>query len=542
MSTVVEVQSQESRPQGRSSARLGVLSGIAVAVPVVVVAVVQLASGTLVLGGDQALIGLDALDARHLDQGVGSYSRMGWAHPGPAWTYLLAPLWWVLGSTGQALVAASLAVHALFAVLVVVAAGGERPWQRPLVAAVVLLYVLRMPAIVFVNVWNPFALLLPTFLLCLVAARACAGSLASFATVVLVASFLLQTHVGTVPLVGLVGLVVVVATGLRLVRGQVDRPDRAGWTRVGLAVGGVVLIWVPPLWQQLSTASSGQGNLGMLADYFTSGGDPAAQTHTWAEAFSSVGQLLGASVFGWPATPGPVDTTILTAAVVCAVLVQLGGGVAVAVLAFRAGATRTGWLAVLTAVAVVAGLVAGRTVTGELQNYLLLWVTVLPPALLVAGASLVLHRWPAGAGTSVLRVAAIGTVAAVVLAVGVGLSLERSADTQLGSQPAAEEAGHLLLDALPDEDSTVLLDIADVGAWTTATSVALDLELAGHRVSVEETWVYSFGQDRRSDGDEEWIATLVPITEGQPALPGQLGVVAAINGPTAVLLERAPAG
>jgi hypothetical protein len=86
----------------------------------------------------------------------------------------------------------------------------------------------------------------------------------------------------------------------------------------------------------------------------------------------------------------------------------------------------------------------------------------------------------------------------------------------------------------------VLLDITDVSAWTTATSVALELELAGHRVSVDEEWVYSFGQDRQSTGDEVWRVSLVPVTAGQPPLPGELGVVPAINGPTAVVL--APRG
>jgi hypothetical protein len=542
MSTVAETRAEvgPAAVRPRHTTLIDALSIGAAAAPFVVVAVVYLASGHLVLGGDQALIGLDALDARHLDQAVGPYSRMGWAHPGPAWTYLLTPSWWLFGSTGQALIAASLLVHALMAALVVVAAGRERPWQRPLMAAVVLLYVLRMPAVDFVNVWNPFSLLLPTMLLLLLAARACAGSLPALAATFLVGSFLFQTHVGTLPLVGLVGLTALVVLGMRLARRRLPGPDRRGWLRIGLAAGGTVLMWIPPIWQQLTASSMRQGNLAMLVHYFVAGAPEPEETHGWTDALSAVGQLLGASVFGWPATPGPVNTSILTAAVLCAVGVQLAGGVAVAVLGHRTGQVYAAWFGTITAVAGVSALIAGRTVTGTLQNYLLLWVTVLPPVLLWAGASLVLGWWQSASPRPLVLAAACAAVALLV-GVGVTLSLQRSASTQLPSQPGVDQAAALVIEALPadrDGDPPVLLDIADVSEWTTATGVALQLEQAGHRVSVLQEWVYSFGQDRLSTGNERWRVTLAPVTPGQPPLPGQLAVVDAINGPAAVLLNR----
>jgi hypothetical protein len=541
MSTVAEAP-RNTVPAGRPrviTVGVGLSSAGLVAAPFLITAVTVLTTGHLVLGGDQALIGLDALDARHLEQGVGPYSRMGWAHPGPAWTYLLAPLWWVLGSTSPALIAASLLVHALGAVLVVAAAGGERAWQRPVMAAVLLLYVIRMPAVVFVNIWNPFALLLPALLLLLVAARACAGSCAALATTALVGSYLVQTHVGTVPLVALVGGTVVIVSGVRLVRWH-----RLAWSpaqRLGTsaAAAGTLLIWVPPLWQQFAARPPEQGNLGLLASYFVHGAPAGEQHHTWSEAISAVGQLLGAPVYGWVATPAPVVTSMLTAAVVCAVTFQIGGGLAVAAWGLRSADSILASLGLLTSVAGVAGLVAARTVTGVMQNYLILWVTVLPPALLFAGIWLVAgwHRLSARAP----RLAAAGLAGAVVLCVGASLSLHRSAQAQLPDQPGAAAAAQLALDALPApraDDPPVLLDIADVSAWSTATAVAVDLELAGHRVSVEQEWVYSFGQDRASRGNEVWRVSMVPVEAGDPAVPGQVGVVPAINGPIAVGLTR----
>jgi hypothetical protein len=524
--------------------RLTLLDGLsmsAAAAPFLVVGIVYGLTQHLIWGGDQALISLDTFDVLHLDQAVGNYSRMGWAHPGPAWLVLMAPLFWAFGSGGEALVAASMIVHGVAAALVVVAAGTGSRWQRPLMAAVVLLYALRMPSVDFVGVWNPFALLLPTMLLLLVAARACAGSVPAFATSLVVGSFLVQTHVGTVPLVAATGLTMVVPLGVRAVRRRLPLPDRAGWIRTALAAAVAVLMWVPPVWQQLS-AAPGKGNLGMLARDLLNG-DPTAVTPTWREAFSATGQLLGAPVYGWPAEPALIKATVLTVAVVAAVVVQLLGSVAVAVVGRRTGVRTAAWLGTVSAVATVAGLVSVHNVSGLLMNYLVLWITVLPAVLLFAAGSLLLTRWHPAPQWMVGRLAGVLAVALVVGAVGLTASLQRVTTTRLGDHPGAAEASRLALDALPaaeDGAPPVLLDIRDVSTWTTATAVALQLEQAGHRVSVEQMWVYGFGSDRASTGDEEWEVALQPVDPGGSDLPGQVGVVQAANGPEAVIVQHAP--
>lgn len=544
MSVVVEapvVESPETSrpPLRRLSSVVGTVSVIAAAAPFCVVGLVYGFTGHLVLGGDQSVIALDTFDVRHLDQLVGPYSRMGWAHPGPAWFYLMAPVFWLFGSGGPALVAASMVVEALFAALVVVAVDRGRPWQRPLMAGILLLYVLRMPSIEFVSVWNPFALLLPTMLLLLLVARACAGSVSAFAAALVVASFLVQTHVGTVPLVGLVGLVTVVALGVRLVRHPEERPSGRGWVPIGIGVGVAVLMWVPPLWQQL-TAAPHQGNLANLARYFIHGDPTAGAPHTWHEAISGTGQMLGAAVYGWPAEPAELRT-ILTPAVYAAVGVQLLGGAVVALLARRLQSRVTGWLAALTAVACVAGLVSTKTVTGPLENYLILWISVLPAVLLYAGLSLVVAWWRSMPGRWSMRLAAVLTVSTVAGSAIIGLALDHAAETRLYGEPEAHEAAAMALAALPAPrrgDPPVLLDIRDVRTWITATEVALELEEAGHRISVEQKWEYGFGWDRLSTGNEQWRVVLVPVAPGESALPGQLGVVGGLYGPEAILLQR----
>jgi hypothetical protein len=517
------------------------VSVVAVVAPFVVAVVAVLAGRGVVWGGDQALLALDTWHVRQFDQPLGAYSRTGWAHPGPAWLVLLAPFYWAFGSDGAALVAASLAVHALAAALVVVLAGTGRAWQRPLMAVVVLVYVLRMPAMEFVGVWNPYAALLPTMLLLLLASRACAGSAGALAGCLVVGSFLVQTHIGTAPLVVLVGLVAAGVFAVRMRRDPAARPDGRGRIRALLLAGAAVLMWIPPLWQQLTAPDSG-GNLGLLLDYFLHG-DPAAEggSHTWREAVSATGQMLGSPVFGWQPSPAPIDVGILTPAVAVGLLATLLGAVGVTVLGRPVPGRQASWLGAVTAVATVAALLAARTVTGPVHNYLLAWVTVLPPVLLFAGISVVIERWDRrGALSGRTGPAAVGVVA-VILAVAAATSLHR-ATGDLSDQPGAAEASRLALDALPDPEdaSPVLLDIRDVDVWTTATTVALELEQAGYRVVVEEEWVYGFGSDRAAEGDEPWQVLLVPVAgPDAPARPGQVGVVGTAGGPAAVLVRPA---
>lgn len=541
------LQQSEARPEivpetaRRGRRGVDALSVAAVVAPFLVAAIAVLLGREIVLGGDQALLALDAFDVRHLEQPLGAYSRTGWAHPGPAWLALLAPLYWAFGSTGTALVAASLLVHALFAALVVVLAGSERAWRRPLMASLLLVYVLAMPAVEFVNVWNPFATLIPAVLLLLLAARACAGSVVAFAGGVLVGSFLIQTHIGTLPLVGLVLLLPAVVLRRRLGREPAARPSRRDGMRAALLGGAAVLLWLPPIWQQL-TAPAGRGNLGLLLDYFLHG-DPEAGggSHSWADAASAVGQMLGSPILGWQSQPGPIDTAIRDPSVVVLFAAQLIGAVVVAVLGRRLADRGGAWLAGVTGLATVAAVVAAKVVTGPVLNYLLAWVTVFPAVLLVAAVWVAVERWDRrGRLGGRAGLGALGLVA-VALAGAAGLSLHR-ATGDLPDEPGAAEAARLALDALPDPDdaSPVLLDIRDIDVWTTATTVALELEQAGYRVEVEEEWVYGFGSDRAATGDEPWRVTLLPVADPDvPARRGQVGVVDTASGPTAILVQRA---
>jgi hypothetical protein len=176
---------------------------LVVALPALTIAVGSLvARPDLHPGGDQAVIEIGTGNAAKLDQGLGPYSRFGWSHPGPSWYYLLAPLYRLLGEHSWAMTVAVAAVHAAAAAAIVLAVrcfGARRLFV--VAAAAVLLYVTSLPGEEWRAVWNPYALLLPAGLLLVLCAGAAAGSRLAPVGALLCGSFLIQTHIGTAPLV-----------------------------------------------------------------------------------------------------------------------------------------------------------------------------------------------------------------------------------------------------------------------------------------------------------------------------------------------------
>lgn len=154
-----------------------------------------------VLMGDQALLVLATRNAAGLHQLLGPYDRFGWAHPGPAWFYLMAPGYLAGGSTSAAVVAAEMLVHTVAAAAVVAVLGRWRGrWAALAGAAGVVLYEVVLVRAAFAELWNPYALLLPTVLFLLLVARTAAGSRLALVGVALTGTFLVQTHVGMAPL------------------------------------------------------------------------------------------------------------------------------------------------------------------------------------------------------------------------------------------------------------------------------------------------------------------------------------------------------
>lgn len=515
---------------------------VAAAFGVTVVRVLSDVDDSFRFGGDQALTGLSVHEASTFDRDLGPYSRYGWSHPGPLWFYLLAPPMRLFGGDDIALMAAGVLVNGLLAVAVVLAVHrAGRPLLTLAASAVVLAFVLRMPAEMFVDVWSPYALLMGTLLFLVLAARVHSGSWPTLLGMLLAGSFLAQTHVGTAPLVAVVSA----TAGVSFVLARRARPGR--WT----VVLGVLLVavWIPPVVEQLSSPVR-EGNLVRLVSFFLNHEDPGGSP-TPPQALIAVGRILAMTPYDWEPGPWEMDVSTLPAAVGLALAAQALAAVALVLLGRRWGSPAGTWWGAVLCAALAAALVSAVTVTGVLYWYLIVWVAVLPAATAIGALHLLLDRVTTGrAGApgprlALDRASVLVPLAVVLLAGSVvaAVSLGDAAE-ELPSTYGVFEASRLVDDALRDVDTrTVHVDIETPSLWPVAAGVVNELVADGLDVTVDRGSEELFGADRVSAGDEQ--VDLVFVTTGSPAhdrLLQEAGVTDVGSapsewGPTSVLLR-----
>ncbi len=524
-------------------------------------------------GGDQALTGLSVHEASTFDRDLGPYSRYGWSHPGPLWFYLLAPPMRLLGGDDIALMAAGVLVNGLVAVAVVLAVHrAGRPLLTLVTSAAVLAFVLRMPGEMFVDVWSPYALLMGTLLFLVLAARVHTGSWPTLLGMLLAGSFLAQTHVGTAPLVAVVGATAGVSFVLarRALRATVtrdepdhepdhepeDEPGGARRARPGrwTVVLGVLLVavWIPPVVEQL-TSPLREGNLVRLVSFFLNHEEPGGRP-TPPQALIAVGRVLSMTPYDWGPGPWEMDVSTLPAPVALVLAVQALAAVALVLLGRRWESRAGTWWGAVLCAALAAAVVSAATVTGVLYWYLIVWVAALPVATAIGVLHLVLDRVAAARhgepgprlvldrAPVLLPLAAVLAAGSVLAAMSLGEAAEERPTTY-----GVVEASRLVDDALADVDpDTVHVDIETPALWPVAAGVVNELVTDGLDVTVDRGSEELFGADRVSAGDEP--VDLVFVATGSPAyerlLQGpdvtDLGSAPTEWGPTSVLLRVTP--
>lgn len=553
-SAPLPAQPRPRRWRGLTSGLLSwpALLGVLAAIPSLVLAVgVIQHHDQQVFAGDQATVELSTREAEHFSRTLGPYSRYGWNHPGPLWFYALAVPYRLLGNDSLALALGVLLLQAGFAVLLVLAADRwlGRTAGVATLAGVVLLYV-GQGGDVMRAVWNPYALLLPTVLLLVLAAVAAGtGSPRALAAGALTASFLVQTHVGTV--VPVAALVVTAGPAWAVVwwrRGH--RVTRAEGYGTALLAGLTVLAWVPPVVQQLRP---GTGNMTLMLDFAR---QPRG-SHSFSEAVAGLGgQLLVVPSAGHlpadaitPTSPSGRETA--------AVILLLVGCLLLAWVAARLRRWVSFALALLVAVTALASILSIAQIDGPIYSYLIVWQSVLPIALLAGVAGLVpewsavSRRLASRAGprrSAAFAVPATALAAVVLVAAVTGSALYVAHRSPPLTSPAGVPAAvALTLPDLPKPSAgPVRLRIGSSDAWPTASGLLLALEQRGWDGTVTSDWSYVFGGDEVSRGKDTSEIVLVDAEAlpGFAALPDArlLGPVPGLFGPLTLLLRTEPSG
>jgi hypothetical protein len=262
-------------PRATTRARTGV-----VAIACFVLLAMPLLVAVVVLHGQQWRPTLDLAwtEMRVRDVGsrhtplIGLIGRIGvpgpdqGSHPGPASFYALAPFYRLYGASAWALEAAAATVN-LAAVGVALWIATRRGGVRLVLATAAILAVLLHfygPS-TLTQAWNPYLPVLWLMVFLLACWSILCDDFLMLPVAVLTGSFCMQTHVPYAGLVAGVGAVTITLSAVSVLR----RRDAAlGRRLLRWAIGAsvlLVLVWIPPLVDQLRHTP---GNLSTLADYF----------------------------------------------------------------------------------------------------------------------------------------------------------------------------------------------------------------------------------------------------------------------------------
>jgi hypothetical protein len=441
---------------------------------------------------DSAVIEMAERRVLHGTQLVGVYSRFGWSHPGPVQLALMAPVYAATGRRSAGLSLAALLLTTLFAGAAAWSAARIVGPRRGLVAAAGLALLLAWTGPGWVaHVWGPHAVILPFALLFALALGLAREGAPWLPPVAFVATYLVQTHLGT----GLAALAVVLAA-LALAWRAGRRLLAPGPTLLAAAVS--LTLWAPPLLEEVRGTPSHPGNLTLLWRFFLA----HHGSHTFVEVFGPLAHELGSIpiAFATAVVPSTSDQRDVGAGLFTLLLVALLPlGLAAARRRRNDEAAALSWLALAGA---GAALFSGLRIVGEVFDYLLVFAAAVSFAGWTALA-LVATRPFEERG----RGRAVG-IASVAVAILCTLSNLRGLVQQQPIPVATIEnvrtfsatlKAHLAAEGIRKP----LVRLSEGEPWAPVAGALLELERAGIDYAVEEDWTIMFGRNRRADGAED---------------------------------------
>ena len=353
---------------------------------------------------------------------IGELARQG-SHPGPMSFYALWPTYRLLGQSAGALTAAGVVVHlaAIGVALWLAARRGGVPMALG-VALLLSVLVAAYGGSLLTEPWNPHLPVLWWFAFLLAAWGVADADAPVLPVAVAAGSFCVQTHLPYGGVVGAVLLASVVAAVTTTVRRRDPGARRTllVWGGVALVVG--VLVWLPPLYEQVA---EDRGNLTALWEHFS---NPPEEAFGMDIAVHAVLDHL--NVWNLVTRSGDVPP-FAPANSIYPGLLLLTAWLASLVIA-RLRAPRLLPLHLVTGVALLAGTLSVSRIFGPPNSYLVLWlfgVTSLVVLAVVVTAVTVIGQLLEPRLDR--RVVAAGTGALVAgLVVVTGLAASDAADTE----------------------------------------------------------------------------------------------------------------
>ncbi|MFC1848689.1 hypothetical protein ACFL27_00650 [candidate division CSSED10-310 bacterium] len=334
-------------------------------------------SSELFAWGDYAIIEMGVLQAEKGTRLVGLSSRFGFYHPGPFYFYLLAPFYKFLTHNGSALITGARFINlcAIVIILVVVYQNKHR-FLFLATSFLVSFYVYTYSKTLFRNswitIWTPLVTILPFWAFIFTASFLALGRLTYLPITTILASFLIQTHLGYT--VTSMAILVSVLLLFFYHNHQNRRADREyfGLKRclVYFLISFIIFLflWFLPLYQELR---DDPGNLTNIIRFFS---DASETVHTYSEALAVMNkQALTTLNYFWHIFSAAELNVFIKTIFFIELFVLL------VFLAVNAVFKHT-FLSCLQSVCTVALLTALFSIThirGEIYKYLIAWIAVI---------------------------------------------------------------------------------------------------------------------------------------------------------------------
>ena len=218
-------------------------------------------------GGDGALLEMSTRDVFSRQILLGPYSRFLFFHPGPLYFILRYPVYMLMGQRSSSV---------LITTIMVVIGSIFGIWKTSVkfttkssglvVTLLFGLFFLVMDKTLWLSEWNPYIIMFPILFFIVSSAAFAAGNSRYFFICVLTGSLVAQTHLGGIPLLAFVFLTAVVFLACPwLIRKGNRESSNFKWRNVLLGLTLLLLLWAPPLYEQLS---SEKGNLTKIQEFF----------------------------------------------------------------------------------------------------------------------------------------------------------------------------------------------------------------------------------------------------------------------------------
>lgn len=467
--------------------------------------------------GDKAVEETAVEQATRFTRSLGPRSNWDFFHPGPVMFYALGPLYWLTAHEPLAISIGALMVNTAAGIGVVVAVHrflGRGP--ATVAAFLVALYFWAWSGPGVWEHWNPALVPLPLLLACVLWAGAWSRSWRWLLAGWIPASFAVQTHIGSIPLVLAAFSVGALGSALRRWGRRPETPEVVAPRPRPLVttslVGVLVILWAPPLGQQLRSTGD-DGNLRRVVAIARSGPELLPGTpEGWplGRAWRAVANEATRVPFGWEPAPSPtlpVDLADLRLPAPRAVLWLASLGLAAGMLVWGA---RTGrWavvgLSAMTLATAVVAVVAATRVPAKLSNHQLWGSAALLLPVWIAVGTVVSERVRARHARPVF---AVGLALCFIPVVAFAAALRTPVSEPIGEQAVAVAA--LVRQRLGDERSVTVawdhvLDVSATGVVATLRREGVDARVVKEKASV-------FSEGLTADGTEGRRLLLAPAS------------------------------